>query len=106
MCLLDRLNMGDTLLKYERTVATTLLCHTAWHKAMFGHAFAEEFCESLLSNLVTRKGQNRGAVTIEDVDDPYHLITIRHKGSRLNLYKMLNSFVNSVRQRLTAYLNA
>ena len=31
MCLLDRLNMGDTLLKYERTVATALLCHAAWH---------------------------------------------------------------------------
>ena len=29
MCLLDRLNMGDTLLKYERTVATARLCHTA-----------------------------------------------------------------------------
>ena len=25
----DRLNMGDTLLKYERTVATALFCHTA-----------------------------------------------------------------------------
>ena len=34
MCLLDRLNMGDTLLKYARTVATALLCHTAWHTAM------------------------------------------------------------------------
>ena len=34
MCLLDRLNRGDTLLKYERTVATALLCHTAWHIAM------------------------------------------------------------------------
>ena len=31
MCLLDHLNMGSTLLKYERTVATALLCHTAWH---------------------------------------------------------------------------
>ena len=28
MCRLDRLNMGDTLSKYERTVATALLCHT------------------------------------------------------------------------------
>ena len=65
MCLLDRLNMGDTLLKYERTVATALLCHKAWHTAMPGQAFAEEFCESLLSSLVTKKGQNRGAVTIE-----------------------------------------
>ena len=25
MCLLDRLNLGDTLLKYERTVATATL---------------------------------------------------------------------------------
>ena len=77
MCLLDRLNMGDTLLKYERTVATALLCHTAWHTAMRGQAFAVEFCESLLSSLVTKKGQNRGAVTIEDVDVLYHVITIR-----------------------------
>ena len=69
MCLLDRLNMGDTLLKYQRTVAIALLCHTAWHTAMPGQAFAEEFCESLLSSLVTKKGQNRDAVTIEDVDN-------------------------------------
>ena len=69
MCLLDRLNMGGTLLKYELTVATSLLCRTAWHSAMPGQAFAEKFCESLLSSLVTKKGQNEGAVTIDDVDD-------------------------------------
>ena len=106
MCLLDRLNMGYTLLKYERTVATALLCQTAWHTAMLGQAFAEEFCESLLSSLVTKKGQNRVAVPIEDVDDLYHLITIRKEGHRVNVCKIPNSFVNSVRQRLTAYLNA
>ena len=106
MCLLDRLNMGDTLLKYERTVATALLCHTAWHTAMPGQAFAEEFCKRLLSSLVTKKGQNRGAVTIEDVDDLYHPITIRKEGHRVNVCKIPNFFVNSVRQRLTAYLNA
>ena len=64
MCLLDRLNMGDTLLKYERIVPTALLCQTAWHSAMPGQSFAEECCESLLSRLVTKRGQNRGAVTI------------------------------------------
>ena len=106
MCLLDRLNMGDTLLKYGRSVATALLCHTAWHTAMPGQAFAEEFCKSLLSSIVTKKGQNRGAVTIEDVDDLYHLITIRKEGHRMIVCKIPNSFVNSVRQRLTAYLNA
>ena len=106
ICMLDRLIMGDTLLKYERTVATALLCHTAWHTAMPGQAFAEDFCESLLPSLVTKKGQNRGAVTIEDVDDLYHLITIRKEGHRVNVCKIPNSFVNSVRQRLTAYLNA
>ena len=71
-----------------------------------GQAFAEEFCESLLSSLVTKKGQNRGAVTIDDVDDLYHLITIRKEGHRVNVCKIPNSFVNSVRQRFTAYLNA
>ena len=106
MCLLDRLNMGETLLKYECTVATALLCQTAWHTAMPGQAFAEEFCESLLSSLVTKKGQDRGAVTIEDVDDLYHLITIRKEGHRVNVCKIPDSFVNSGRQRLTAYLNA
>ena len=40
MCLLDRLNMGGTLLKYEYTVATALLCQTVWHSAMPGQAFA------------------------------------------------------------------
>ena len=106
MCLLDRLNLGDTLLEYERTVATALLCPTAWHTAMPGQAFAEEFCESLLSSLVTKKGQNRVAVTIQDVDDLYHLISIRKEGHRVNVCKIPNSFVNSVRQPLTAYLNA
>ena len=106
MCLLDRFNMGYTLLKYEHTVATVLLCHTAWHTAMPGQAFAKEFCESLLSSLVTKKGKNRGAVTIEDVDDLYHLFTIRKEGHRVNVCEIPNSFVNSVRQRLTAYLNA
>ena len=106
MCLLNRLNMGDTLLKYECTVAPALLGHTAWHTAMPGQAFAEEFCESPLSSLVTKKGQNRGAVTIEDVDDLYHLITIRKEGHRVTVCKIPHSFVNSLRQRLTAYLNA
>ena len=106
VCLLNHLIMGSTLLKYERTVATALLCHTAWHTAMPGQAFAEEFFESLLSSLVTKKGKNRGAVTIEDVDDLYHLIPIRKEGHRVNACKIPNSFVNSVRQRLTAYLNA
>ena len=106
VCLLDRLNMGSTLLKYERTVATALLCHTAWHSAMPGQAFAEQFCERLLPSLVTKIGQNRGALTIEDVDDLYHLITIRKEGHRVNVCKIPKSFVNSVRQRLTAYLNA
>ena len=103
---LARLNMGDRLLEYERIVETALLCHTAWHTAMPGQAVAEEFCESLLSSLVTKKGQNRGAATIEDVDDRYHQITIRKEGHRVNVCKIPNSFVNSVRQRLTAYLNA
>ena len=106
MFLLDRLNMGGTLLKYERTVATALLCHTAWHSAMPGQSFAEELCESLLSSLVTKNGKNRRAVTIDDVDDLYHLITIRKAGHRGNVGKIPNSLVNSVRQRLTAYLNA
>ena len=103
MCLLDRLNMGSTLLKYERIIATALLCHTAWHSAMPGQAFAQDF---LLSSLVSKKGQNGGAVIIEDVNDLYHLITIRKEGHRVNVCKISNSFVNSVRQRLTAYLNA
>ena len=106
MCLLDLLNVGDTLLKYERTVATAVLCHTEWHSAMPRQAFAEEFCERLLSRVVTKKGQNRGAVTIEDVDDLHHPITIQKEGHRVNVCKIPNSFVNSVRQRLSAYLNA
>ena len=106
ICLFDRLNMGDTPLTYERTVATALLCHTAWHSAMPGQSIAEEFCESLLSSLVTKKEQNRGAVTINGVDGLYHLISIRKGGHRVNVCKISNSFVNSVRQRLTGYLNA
>ena len=73
---------------------------------MAGQAFAEEFCESLLSSLVTKKGQIRRAVTLEDVDDLYDLINIRKEGHSVNICKIPNSFVNSVRQRLTAYLNA
>ena len=106
MCLFEHLIMGDTLLKHERTIATALLCYTAWHSAMPGQAFAEEFCERLLSSLVTKKGQNRGAVTIEDVDDLYHLISIQKEGHRVNVCKILNSFVNSMCQWLTAYSNA
>ena len=45
-------------------------------------------------------------MTIDDVNDLYHLITIRKDGDRVNVCKIPNSFVNSVRQQLTAYLNA
>ena len=45
-------------------------------------------------------------MTIEDVDDLCHVITIRKEGHRVNVCEIPNSFVNSVRQRLTAYLNA
>ena len=106
ICLLDRLNMEDTILKYERTIATALLGQTPWHSAMPGQSLAEEACESLLSSLVTKKGQKRGAVTIDGVDDLHHLISIRKGGHRVNVSRIPNSFVNSVLQRLTAYLNA
>ena len=106
MCLLDRLNMGNTLLNYERTVVTALLCHTALHTAMPEQVFAKDLCESLLSSLVTPEGHNRGAVKNEDIDDLYHLITIRKEGHRVNVCKIPNSFVNFVRQGLTADLNA
>ena len=73
---------------------------------MPGQSFAEEFCESLLSSLLTKKGQYRGAVTIDDVDNLYHSISIGKGGHRVNVCKIPNFFVNSLRQRLTAYLNA
>ena len=60
MCPLNRFNMEGTLLKYERTVATAFLCHTAGLSGMPGQGFAEELCERLLSSLMTKKGQNRG----------------------------------------------
>ena len=105
MCLLARLNTRETLLKYERTVATALLCQTAWHSAMPGHAFANEFRESVLSSLVTKKGQNKGSVTIEDAD-LYQLMSIWKGGHRVNVCKIPSSPVTAMRQRLPAYLNA
>ena len=45
-------------------------------------------------------------MTIEDVDNLYHLITIRKEGHRVNVCKISNYLVNSMHQRLTAYLNA
>ena len=36
MCLVDRLNMGDTLLKYERNFATAFLCHTRFPRSRGG----------------------------------------------------------------------
>ena len=102
----DRLNMGGTLLKYERIVATALFCHTSWHSAMPGQAFAEEFCENLLSNLETKKGQNKGDMSIEDVDDLRQLMSIGKGGQKLNVCKIPNSLVTSVLRRLTAHLNA
>ena len=72
---------------------------------MPGQHFNEEFCESLLSSLITKKIQNKGAVTIEDVGNLYQPISIRKEGHRVNVCKIRNSFVTSVRQRVTAYLN-
>ena len=106
MCPLDRLNMGGTLLNYERTVATALLFHTAWHSAMPGQGYVEECCESLLSSPVTKKTQNRAAVTIDDVEDVYHPIIIRKEGHRVKVCKIPNSCGNSGCQRLTVYFNA
>ena len=45
-------------------------------------------------------------MTIDNVDDLYQLISIAKGGHRVNVCKIPNSFVTSVRQRLTAYLNA
>ena len=44
MCLLDRLNMGDTLLKYERTVATAAIVP---HCMVHSHAWTG-FCRGIL----------------------------------------------------------
>ena len=84
-------------LPYYATLHGTQLCLV--------QAFAEDFCESLLSRLVTKKRQNSGAVTINDVDDLYQLISIEKGGHRVNVWKIPNSFVKSVCHRLTAYLN-
>ena len=105
MCLLAFLNMGEALLKDEQAVAIALLCYTSWHSAMPWQAFAAQLCGNLLSSLVTKKGQNKGAVTIEDVDDLHQIISIRKGGHRVNVCKIPNTFVTSVRQRLTTYLN-
>ena len=43
MCLLGRLNMEDTLLKYQRTIATALLCHTAWPSARLDSLLLRSF---------------------------------------------------------------
>ena len=70
-------------------------CATLHHtQPCLGQAFAEEFCEILFSSLVTKKGQNRGAVTIDDVDDLHQLICIREGGHRVNVCKIPNSLVN------------
>ena len=79
------------------------------HRMAFCNARAGvgwEFCESVLSSFVTKKGQNKGAVTIEDVDDLYQLISMAKGGQRVNVCKIPNSLFTSVRQQLTAYLNA
>ena len=72
---------------------------------MAGRAFAEEFSQRLLSSLVSRKGQNKGAVIIEDVDDLYQLISIWKEGQRVDLCKIPNSSVTSARQPLTEDLD-
>ena len=106
LCLLARLNMGETLLQYERTVATALLCHTSWHYAMPWQVFAEELGECLLSSLVTKKGQNKGTETIADVVDLYQLISLGKERQWGICAKCQIALVTSVRQQLTAYLNA
>ena len=85
MWLLACLNMGGTVLKYERIVSTALLCQTPLHST---------------------RGQNKGALTIEDVDDIYQLISIGKGGQRVNVCKIPNSLSATLRQRLTANLNA
>ena len=56
----------------ERSGALQLRYNATLHGTQLCLSFAEAFCESLLSSLVTKKGQNRGAVTIGDGDDLYH----------------------------------
>ena len=76
MCLLARLNMGDTLLKYERTVATALLLAVLCLDSFL----LRSFVKVCFLAFVTKKGQNGGAVAIGDFDDLYHLISIRRGG--------------------------
>ena len=45
-------------------------------------------------------------MTIDNVDDLYHLITIRKEDHRVTVCKIPISLVNYMRQPLTAYLNA
>ena len=96
----------ESPLKYQQTVATALLCHTAWHSAMPGQVCAEEFCGSSVFSLLTKRGQNKGAVTMDDADDLYQLISIPKGGHLANVCKIPHSLVTSVLERPTAYLNA
>ena len=45
-------------------------------------------------------------MTIDDVEHHYQLVSIRIGGHRVNVCKISTSFLTSVRQCLTAYLNA
>ena len=97
MCMVACLDMGRILLKYEQNVASALLCHTSWGCTVRGQAFAEEFCESFLPSLVTKKGQNKGVVRIEDIGDLHQVISIGKGGQTANVCKLPNPLVTPVR---------
>ena len=64
---------------------------------LWRQAFVEEFCEILLSSLVTKKGQNEGVVSIEVIDDFYQLMSLGKGGQTANVCKIPNPIVTPVR---------
>ena len=64
---------------------------------LWRQAFAEQFCESLVSSPVTKKGQNKGVVSIEVIDDLYQLLSIGAGGQTANVCKIPNPLVTQVR---------
>ena len=106
LSLFRRLRPGpcDTVLKYERTIMSTLLYNSKWHQDLPGQAHSDEFGEGMLSKLVRDKAKNTGSVTVEEVENHYLLLKYGPGGKRVCVQNVLQNLVHRMRQQLTRYL--
>ena len=94
------------MLKYQRTIAVSLLYSTSFHHNLPGQAWIEEHGEALLSLLTEAMSKYKGSVRLEMCDGLWASRTIAERGGRVGDGKLSAKIIGNMSIRLNTYTSS